>query len=66
MFVVSYFQPALFRIAGLILLLLALAVVTDAILIFAKKTGLLAQRNTTERFSIGDPNKVVLHLINKV
>ena len=64
-FVVSYFQPALFRIAGLILLLLALAVVTDALLIFAKKKGMLARRVTTERFSIGDPNKVVLHLTNK-
>jgi len=64
-FVLSYFQPALFRIGGLILLLLALAVVTDAILVFAKKNGIVAKRVTTERFSIGDPNKVVLHLTNK-
>ncbi len=64
-FAISYFQPALFRIAGLILLLLALAVVTDALLIFAKKNGMSAKRITTDRFSIGDPNKVVLHLKNK-
>ena len=63
-FVVSYFHPALFRIAGLILLLLALAIVADALLIFGKKQGLFAKRITTERFSIGDPNKVVLHLHN--
>src|SRR6185436_11533426 len=31
---------------------------------FTKKKGMLARRVTTERFSIGDPNKVVLHLIN--
>ena len=63
-FVVSYFQPALFRIAGLILLLLVLAIVADAVLIFGKKKGIFARRITTERFSIGDPNKVVLHLRN--
>ena len=64
-FVVSYFHPALFRIAGLILLLLALAIAADALLIFGKKQGLFAKRITTERFSIGDPNKVVLHVGNK-
>ena len=64
-FVLSYFQPALFRIAGLILLLLALAVVIDALLVFGKKKGMFARRVTTERFSIGDPNKVVLHFTNK-
>lgn len=64
-FVVSYFHPALFRIAGLILLLLALAIAADTLLIFGKKQGLFAKRITTERFSIGDPNKVVLHLHNK-
>src|SRR5688572_22617666 len=64
-FVLSYFQPALFRIAGLILLLLALAIATDALLLFGKKMGFFANRVTTERFSIGDPNKVVLHVENK-
>ena len=64
-FVLSYFQPGLFRIAVLILLLLGVAIVMDWLLIFSKKTGLLAKRTTTERFSIGDPNKVAIQLDNR-
>ncbi len=63
-FVMSYFQPALFRIAGLILLLLAVAIVIDALLLYGKRKGVNAERITTPRFSIGDPNKVVLILDN--
>lgn len=64
-FVLSYFFPGLFRIAGLILLLLAISIVADSLLLFSKKKGVLAKRNTTDRFSIGDPNKVILHIDNK-
>ena len=63
-FVLSYFQPALFRIAGLILLLLGIAIVVDSLLLYSKKNGVNAKRETTDRFSIGDPNKVTLHLDN--
>lgn len=64
-FVLSYFFPGLFRIAGLILLLLAIAIIVDTLLLFITKKGINARRNTTDRFSIGDPNKVVLHIDNK-
>jgi len=64
-FVLSYFQPGLFRIAVLILLLSGVAVLLDALLMFSKKKGLLAKRMATERFSIGDLNKVVIQLDNK-
>lgn len=64
-FVLSYFFPGLFRIAGLILLLLAISIIVDSLLLFSKKKGVLAKRNTTDRFSIGDPNKVALHVDNK-
>ncbi|MEO7922961.1 MAG: DUF58 domain-containing protein [Chitinophagaceae bacterium] len=63
-FVLSYFQPALFRIAGLILLLLAIAVVVDTLLIYSKKKGIDAEREPGDRFSIGDDNKVYLDLVN--
>lgn len=63
-FVLSYFQPALFRIAGLILLLLAVAIIIDGLLLYGKKKGVSAKRETTDRFSIGDPNKVILKLDN--
>ncbi len=63
-FVISYFQPAMFRIGGLILVLLGMAVVVDAILVYSKK-GITAERTVAERFSIGDNNKVIIHINNK-
>jgi uncharacterized protein (DUF58 family) len=64
-FVVSYFEPAFYRIGGLILLLLALSVALDALLLFGKQKGLEAQRTVSERFSIGDQNKVVINIHNR-
>jgi uncharacterized protein (DUF58 family) len=63
-FVISYFQPALFRIGGLILLLLGIAVVVDTILAYSRKKGIRAERILPERFSIGDDNKVHIRLTN--
>ena len=64
-FVLSYFHPALYRIAWLILLLLGISIVIDFILVYSKGKGIHAERMVTERFSIGDPNKVVIRLENK-
>ena len=64
-FVVSYFQPALFRIGGLILLLLGMAVVIDAVLVYSKRKGVTAERIVSERFSIGDNNKVIIRINNQ-
>lgn len=64
-FVLSYFHPALFRIGGLILLLLGISILIDVILIYSKGQGIKAERMVADRFSIGDPNKVVIHLINQ-
>ncbi|MBI5856782.1 MAG: DUF58 domain-containing protein [Sphingobacteriales bacterium] len=63
-FVLSYFFPAWYRIGILILLLLLMAVVVDAILVYSKKNGIGAERIVSERFSIGDPNKVFINLSN--
>jgi len=63
-FVLSYFFPAWFRIGELILLLLLMAVVIDALLVFSKKDGCGAERIVSDRFSIGDDNKVVIILRN--
>ncbi|HET9431834.1 MAG TPA: DUF58 domain-containing protein [Chitinophagaceae bacterium] len=64
-YLLSYFYPFLFRLGGLILLLLLVAVIIDAILLFGKKDGFEAFRLLPERFSIGDMNKVVIGLENK-
>lgn len=61
-YVLSYFEPALFRIGGMILLLLLIAVVVDTLLIYGKKNGVEAERELTDRFSIGDPNKVIMQI----
>jgi uncharacterized protein (DUF58 family) len=63
-FVLSHFFPALYAIGGLILLLLAIAIVLDTLLLYTVKRGASAERIATDRFSIGDDNKVVLKLSN--
>lgn len=62
-FVLSYFYPVLFQIGMLLLLLLGIALLLDSILIYSKK-GIFAKRETTDRFSIGDENKIVLTVDN--
>jgi len=63
-FVLSYFFPAWFRIGGLILLLLLMAIGIDVILLYCKKKGMGAERIVSDRFSIGDDNKVFIRLFN--
>ncbi len=64
LFVAGYFIPAFYEMGVLLLLLLGLALFVDTILIYSKKNGFSAKRETTERFSIGDANKIVLQLRN--
>lgn len=64
-FVISYFLPAMYRIGGLILLLLSIAVMVDTILLYGKRKGIEAERIVSDRFSIGDLNKVVISLKNQ-
>ena len=64
-FVISYFQPIVYRMAWLILLLLIITIIVDAALVYGKRRGMHAQRQTTDRFSIGDLNKVNIKLMNK-
>jgi uncharacterized protein (DUF58 family) len=63
-FVVSFFLPGFFRVAQIILLLLGMATLIDILLIYTIRKGIYAERITTDRFSIGDENKVVLKLFN--
>jgi uncharacterized protein (DUF58 family) len=64
-FVLSYFYPTFYRVGGLILLLLLMAIIVDALLVYSRKNGIVAKRFCGDRFSIGDPNKVVLSLKNQ-
>jgi uncharacterized protein (DUF58 family) len=59
-FLLSYFLPVLFRFGGLILLLLGVALLIDALLVFSKKKGFIAERQVADRMSMGDENRVVI------
>ena len=63
-FLLSFFFPSIFRIGGLIILLLMVVIIIDALLVFSKKNGIRAERDLTDRFSIGDHNNVTLQFIN--
>ena len=45
-------------------MLLFIAMLIDALLVFSKKKGFLAERQMSDRFSIGDLNKVKLVFTN--
>ncbi|HYC29035.1 MAG TPA: DUF58 domain-containing protein, partial [Chitinophagaceae bacterium] len=64
LFVVSYFFPALYRIAGLLLILLGISILADSLIIYSKSKGISASRITGDRFSIGDLNKVLIRIKN--
>jgi len=65
LYALSYFIPFFYRIAGLMLVLLGVAVFVDFILVYSKKQGIRATRTLPERFSIGDQNQVKLELTNQ-
>ena len=64
LYALSYFIPSFYRIAGLMLVLLGVAVLIDMILVYSKNKGITASRELPERFSVGDQNKVQIHLTN--
>lgn len=64
LFITSYFHPALYTIAALLLALLSIAVLADALLVYSKHKGIIATRTAPDRLSIGDENRISLHLFN--
>ncbi len=64
-FVLSHFFPALYRVGMLLLLLLGIAILIDTLLLYSKRTGITGERETTDRFSIGDDNRVILAITNE-
>ncbi len=64
LYLLSYFAPTLFSVANFVLLLLLITIVVDTLLLFGKRKAMQAERNTSERWSNGDENKVVIVLKN--
>jgi uncharacterized protein (DUF58 family) len=64
LFLLSYFYPAFYSIAGWMPLFILFSIIVDSVLLFGKKRGVTVVRHTTDRFSIGDENKVSLELQN--
>jgi uncharacterized protein (DUF58 family) len=63
-FVLSYFFPPLFQLGNMILLLSLLSILVDALLVYTRSKGIVAERIAPDRFSIGDLNKVIITLQN--
>src|SRR5690606_2399621 len=61
-FVLSYFYPAMFRVATMLLLLLCVAVVIDSLLLYTIPNGVVSRRIGSERFSIADEKPVRIEL----
>ena len=64
-FAASYFWPDLRLIGQLILVLLLLCLLADLAFVYSNKNGVIARRETGERFSMGDENQVTLILQNR-
>lgn len=64
LYILSYFIPIFFGVAGILLAFLSLAVLVDGTILFGKRYSLRAERTTSERWSNGDENKVMLNFEN--
>ena len=64
LFVLSYFIPAFFSIAILVLLFVGITVLIEAFLLYRKKSGIEAERILNGRLSNGDENKIVITFQN--
>ncbi|MGN6399742.1 MAG: DUF58 domain-containing protein [Flavisolibacter sp.] len=64
LFVLSYFIPALFSIAILVLLFVGITILIETFLLYRKKNGIEAGRVLNGRLSNGDENKIVIELQN--
>ncbi|MBL7757090.1 MAG: DUF58 domain-containing protein [Chitinophagaceae bacterium] len=65
LFTLGYFFPDMYQAGWLLLLLLGIAIVIEVLLLYIFREGIGAVRDTTDRFSIGDENKVALELHNR-
>lgn len=65
LFFTSYFLPVLFTLALTVIVFALVVLAFDIFLLYGKKKGLDAYRQTTERFSNGDENKVVIEFENE-
>jgi uncharacterized protein (DUF58 family) len=64
LFIISFFIPSLYTVALIGLWVLCIAVLLDALVLYARAKGFSAERNTADRFSNGDQNLIQLHLRN--
>jgi Uncharacterized conserved protein (some members contain a von Willebrand factor type A (vWA) domain) len=64
LFVLSFYWEWLFNVALLCLLFVAVMVLLDYVLLFARRKGVTIERIMADRFSNGDANKVQLLITN--
>ncbi len=63
-FIAGYFVPILFSMGKVIMLLFILLVMIDVFLLWLKKAGIETERELPERLSLGDENKIKIHIKN--
>lgn len=65
LFTLGYFFPDMYQAGWLLLLLLGIAIAIEILLLYIFRQGINAVRDTTDRFSIGDENKVTIEIRNR-
>lgn len=65
LFTLGYFFPDMYQAGWLLLLLLGIAIAIEILLLYIFRQGINAVRDTTDRFSIGDENKVSIEIRNR-
>lgn len=65
LFTLGYFFPDMYQAGWLLLLLLGIAIAIEILLLYIFRQGISAVRDTTDRFSIGDENKVTIEIQNR-
>lgn len=63
-FILSFFAPLLFDIALAILIFTIVVIWVDAILLYSKKEGVVAERKLSDRLSNGDENHILIEVEN--
>lgn len=62
--IVGQYFPLVYTIAKVLMLAIILTIITDVLILFNKKNGLLATRITTEKLSNGDENEIHISVKN--
>lgn len=64
-FVLGFFFPLLYGLAGYALLLILVLAAVDVLILYANRSGIFARRDTYDKLSNGDKNEILIFIENK-